>query len=212
MYKISKCAFTLAVMLQASTVFAADMAMASTTGNQIARAQFLQNDTVKLPTDFHHWVHVGTFVVESGINIFDNSKIVAPLFANTYIEPSAYRHYMETGKWADGSQIVKEFTAAQNGSNCDKVSHVCKTSLGNAVYQESYTGFGYMIKDKKHFPKEAGNWAYFTSGNVKPPYPETAKAEPLGKCAACHITHASDQDYVFAAQKIGLNRKSPNNN
>ncbi|MFG6656667.1 cytochrome P460 family protein [Scandinavium sp. M-37] len=201
----------LALFSQATTVFAVSKMDAPTDNEQIVRAHFQTDGSVNLPKDFHHWVHVGTFVKESGNNLFDNSKIVAPLIANTYIEPSAYRHYMATGNWADGSQIVKEFTDAENGENCDKVSHVCKTPFGTAIFQESYTGYGYMVKDKKRFPDVAGNWAFFTTGNVKPPYPETAKVEPVSKCLACHITHASDQDYVFAAQKIGLDRTSPNN-
>ncbi|MFI3014196.1 cytochrome P460 family protein [Klebsiella aerogenes] len=177
----------------------------------VVHATFEPDGSVKLPTDFHHWVHVGTFIKEQGINIFDNSKIVIPLIGNTYIEPGAFRYYMATGKWADGSQIVKEFTEAESGPECDTTTKQCRTELGEGIYQDRYAGFGYMIKDAKHFRKAAGNWGYFTSGHVTPPYPATAKAESVGKCAACHIAHASDQDFVFAAQKIGLERDNPDN-
>ena len=179
---------------------------------KIVRAQFKTDGTVILPVNYHQWVHVGTFIKESGINIFDNSTITAPLIGNTYIEPSAYRYYMATGKWADGSQIVKEFTEALTGYNCDnKNTHICKTAIGSGIYQNNYAGFGYMVKDKTRYPDEAGNWAFFTSGHLKPPYPETARLKDKGSCSACHITHASDQDYVFAAQKIGLERNNPAN-
>ncbi|MCT4704587.1 cytochrome P460 family protein [Enterobacteriaceae bacterium H16N7] len=179
---------------------------------QISRATFLADGEVKLPTDFHRWVHVGTFVKEDGINIFDNSKVEIPLIGNTYIEPSAYNHYMVTGEWADGSQIVKEFTEVEADKKCDlKGTHVCKTAFGTAIYQNNYAGYGYMVKDKQRFPKAAGNWAYFTTGHVKPPYPQAAKVKATADCAACHIAHAADQNYVFAAQKIGLERMNPNN-
>ncbi|HAV1831796.1 TPA: cytochrome P460 family protein [Enterobacter hormaechei subsp. steigerwaltii] len=182
------------------------------TSTKIVRATFSPDGAVVLPKDFHHWVHVGTFIKEDGINIFDNSKITAPLIGNTYIEPSAWKYYMSTGKWADGSQIVKEFTEAQAGDNCDnKTTHLCKTPIGAGIFQNNYAGFGFMIKDKARFPTAAGNWGFFTSGHLTPPYPETAKVEDIGKCSACHIAHASDQDYVFAAQKIGLDRASMNN-
>lgn len=194
-----------------SAADAESMAMDKAESLPIVRATFLADGSVKLPTDFHHWVHVGTFIKEEGINIFDNSKIVAPLIANTYIEPSAYRYYMMTGKWADGSQIVKEFTYGQSGENCDKKSHECKTPLGTGIFQNVYAGFGYMVKDKSRFKDAAGNWAYFISKNTTPPYSQTATAESTAKCASCHIAHASDQGYVFAAQKIGLERTNPNN-
>ena len=185
---------------------------AQTSSETIVRAQFSPKGEVVLPTDFRHWVHVGTFIKESGINIFDNSKITAPLIFNTYVEPSAYRHYMSTGQWADGAQIVKEITQAQSGNNCDdKVTHVCKTSIGAGIFQDSYEGIGYMVKDVKRFPNEAGNWAFFTSGHLKPPYPEMAMIKPQEDCAACHIKHANDQDYVFSAQKVGLDRSNPSN-
>ncbi|MFK3663255.1 cytochrome P460 family protein [Scandinavium sp. NPDC088450] len=211
MNKICFFIFSVAMTFQTTSAFASNASDKPMDIRPIARATFRADGAVKLPGDFHHWVHVGTFVKESGTNIFDGSKIDAPLIGNTYIEPSAYRYYMETGKWADGSQIVKEFTAAEKDKNCDPVSHVCKTPLGTAIYQENYTGFGYMVKDKKRFPNDAGNWAFFTSGNVKPPYPETAQKLPAAQCSACHIAHASDQDFVFAAQKIGLDRSNPNN-
>jgi len=210
---INKNAFMLAtvLLLPATTVFAVPKNDININNEKIVRASFQTDGSVNLPTDFHHWVHVGTFVKESGINIFDNSKIDAPLIGNSYIEPSAYRYFMATGKWADGSQIVKEFTVAENGDNCDKNTHICKTSLGSAIFQEKYTGYGYMVKDQKRFPQFAGNWAFFTTGNIAPPYPKTAKVESVSQCSACHIAHASDQDFVFAAQKIGLDRSSPNN-
>lgn len=182
------------------------------TSEKIVRATFKADGSVMLPVNYHHWVHVGTFIKESGINIFDNSKITAPLIGNTYIEPSAYRHFMATGEWADGSQIVKEFTEALAGYNCDnKDTHVCKTAIGSGIFQNNYAGFGYMVKDKKRYPDEAGNWAFFTSGHLKPPYPESAMRKAKESCSACHIRHASDQDYVFAAQKIGLERNNPAN-
>lgn len=180
--------------------------------DRIARAEFTSEGMVKLPTDFHHWVHVGTFIKENGINIFDGSKITVPLIGNTYVEPGAWSHFMATGKWGDGSQIVKEFTEAYAGENCDnETTHLCRTPIGIGIYQNNYAGFGYMVKDKKRFQDEAGNWAYFTSGHLKPPYPETATIKARENCASCHIQRASDQDYVFARQKIGLERNNPDN-
>lgn len=182
----------------------------SSNGNKVNSAKFLKNTEVVLPTDYRQWVHVGTFMQESGINVFDKSEVVVPIIGNTYIEPSAYKVYEKTGKWPDGTQIVKEFSQILDNGNCNKISHVCDTKLGQGIFQEKYTGFGYMVKDKKLFPNEAGNWAFFTTGNVQPPYARTAMKKPNGECLACHIKHASGQGYVFASQKLGLQKIKQN--
>lgn len=178
--------------------------MAKMVEEKIETATFDARGSVILPTDYHHWVHVGTFIKENGINIFDHSEIKIPIIGNTYVEPSAFRYYQKTGQWPNGAQIVKEFTQALDNKDCDKVSHVCNTALGSAIYQDKYIGFGYMVKDKKRFPTEAGHWGFFTTGKTELPYPRMAGLKASDQCADCHIAHAKEQDFVFAAQKIGL--------
>lgn len=173
---------------------------------KIHNAMFVKSDEVVLPTDYRGWVHVGTFIKESGINVFDKSKVVIPIIGNTYIEPTAYKYFVEKGEWPEGTQIVKEFSQILDNGNCNKISHVCNTNLGPGIFQDKYTGFGYMIKDKKRFPNQAGNWAFFTTGNIAPPYPKTAMKKNDSECLACHIQHASDQGYVFTSQKLGLQK------
>lgn len=211
MRAIKSIAFSVLLTVFFSTGYAVELT-SNIDSLQVSRATFSEDGKVTLPVDFHHWVHVGTFVKEDGINIFDGTKIIIPIVGNTYVEPSAWTHYMATGEWANGTQIIKEFTEVEADKKCDiKGTHVCKSAFGSAIFQNNYAGYGYMVKDKQRFPQAAGNWAYFTTGHVKPPYPETAKIKAIADCAACHIAHAADQDYVFSAQKIGLERSNPNN-
>ncbi len=55
-------------------------------------------------------------------------------------------------------------------------------------------GYEIALKSKKRFPKEPGNWAYFTYGHHAPPYDKSAKAQPAENCNACHESSASFDD------------------
>jgi hypothetical protein len=59
-----------------------------------------------------------------------------------------------------------------------------------------YSGFEITIKSKKLFPKEPGNWAYYTFGHKPEPYNSTAKQQPAEACNACHEAAAAE-DFVF---------------
>jgi hypothetical protein len=60
-----------------------------------------------------------------------------------------------------------------------------------------FIGLEATIKSAKHFPKEPGNWAYysFTTSDHKSLRP-VAKPFATDKCNACHQGAAAD-DFVF---------------
>ncbi|WP_189389337.1 hypothetical protein [Buttiauxella sp. B2] len=53
---------------------------------QVIKAEFNSEEAVKLPVGFRHWIHVGAFIKEKDIDIFDNRKITAPLIGNSFFE------------------------------------------------------------------------------------------------------------------------------
>jgi hypothetical protein len=134
----------------------------------------------------------------------DGSVLTTPQVMNAYVEPSALQVYEKTGSWPDGTQIVKEFSEIRTGKDCDTGTRICTSALGSGIFEIGFSGLATMVKDKKHFPKEAGNWAYFGFGHQPPPYQQTARAFPREQCAGCHIKNASDTGYVFSRAHIGL--------
>ncbi len=136
------------------------------------------------PTDYRSWVFIGTPLTPNDMN---NGKAAFPEFHSVYIDPMSYRHWKETGKFRDGTIIIKELSAVGKKAEVS----------GNGYFMGEFIGLEATIKSKKHFSNEPGNWSYFsftspTDGILK----AKAKAFATKDCNACHNASAAD-DFVF---------------
>jgi hypothetical protein len=149
-------------------------------------AMFKMNDKGELvkPEGYREWVYVGTPVTPNDMN---DGKAAFPEFHNVYIDPISYKHWKETGKFRDGTIIIK-----------DLVDVGSKAAVsGKGYFMGDFIGLEATVKSAKYFPKEPNNWAYFsfTTKDHKSLNP-VAKAFPTESCAACHQAAAAD-DMVF---------------
>lgn len=71
---------------------------------------FTESDQAELPRGYRSWVHAYVAWEPIATSLLDLKPTATPEFHNVYVEPYAYRTYMETGKWPEGSLIVKEFS------------------------------------------------------------------------------------------------------
>ena len=146
--------------------------------------RFNQSGELVRPTGYREWVYVGTPVTPNDLN---NGKAAFPEFHNVYIEPSAWRTWKRTGRFPDGTILMKELVSV--GSKA--------AVSGRGYFQGDFVGLEATIKDKQRFPKEPGNWGYFSfSTKDHKSLTKTAKAFPTGACNTCHQTNAAD-DFVF---------------
>ncbi len=134
------------------------------------------------PVGYRQWVYVGTPLTPNSLN---PPEAAFPEFHNVYIDPVSYVHYAETGKFREGTILVKELVSV--GSE-DEVS-------GKGYFMGDFVGLEATIKDSDRFPNEPANWAYFSFGHSYP-LAEAAEAFPAGACNACHEASAKD-DWVF---------------
>jgi hypothetical protein len=179
---------------------------ASFKDSTVARATFTHDGSIELPIGYRQWSHVGTSVKLRGINVLDGSPIATPEVLDAYVEPGAMAQFQKTGKWPDGAQIVKEYSAVRVEKRGDDQMGMADTSMGNGISEAHYDGLGMMVKDSKRFADAPGHWAYFSFGHKLPPYDSTARLRPLQQCASCHVRIASDTDYVVSRAHIGLAR------
>ena len=174
---------------------------------EVKRARFTQDGSAMRPAGWRQWVHVGTRYKPIGPNILDQKVTKTPEILNAYVEPSAMLVYQQTGRWAEGAQIIKEFTAVQVGLGCDPKTFICSTKFGDGIYESGFIGLGFMVKDAARFPYNPGHWGYFSFGHQPPPYLPIAK--PTTTCITCHVKLASDTDYVISQAHVGLDPKAP---
>ena len=136
------------------------------------------------PEGYREWIYVGAPVTPNDMN---DGKAPFPEFHSVYIDPGSYEHWKKTGKFREGTILVKELVSV--GSKA--------APSGKGYFMGEFIGLEATVKSSKHFPKEPGNWAYFsfTTKDHKTLNP-TATAFPTDACAACHKGSAAD-DMVF---------------
>ena len=134
------------------------------------------------PNGYRKWIYVGTPLTPHDMN---DGKAAFPEFHSVYIDPAAYDHYEQTGKFSDGTVMIKELITV--GAK--------QATSGSGYFMGDFTGLEVLIKDKKRFRDEPGNWGFFSFGHEYPLKP-TAKIQPTANCNDCH-GGAADDDYVF---------------
>ncbi len=147
--------------------------------------KFNDKNQLLTPEGYREWIFVGAPVTPNELN---DGKAAFPEFHNVYIDPTSYKHYKKTGKFRDGTILVKELVSVGAKS----------AASGNGYFEGDYIGLEATIKDSKRFAKEPGNWAYFSFRNadLSLPYKKTATAFPAAACNSCHEGSAAD-DWVF---------------
>ena len=150
-----------------------------------AAYKFNEKGELIKPEGYREWIFVGTPVTPNDMN---NGKDPFPEFLHVYIDPVSYKHYKDTGKFRQGTILVKELISVGSKS----------AASGNGYFQGEFIGLEATIKDSKMFPKEPGNWAYFSFSKPDHTLPvnATATAFPAAACNACHDAAAAE-DWVF---------------
>ena len=144
--------------------------------------QFDSSGELLQPTGYREWVYVGTPLTPNDMN---GGDAPFPEFHSVYINTKAWQAYKRTGKFPDGTVVVKELLSV--GSK--------QASSGKGYFMGEFIGLEAAVKDSKRFPEEPGYWAYFSFGHSYPLASKT-KAQITASCAACHQVLAAD-DMVF---------------
>ena len=145
-------------------------------------ATFNQTGELVRPTGYRKWIYVGTPLTPHDMN---DGKAAFPEFHSVYINPKAYDHYEKTGEFPDGTVLIKELVSV--GTK--------QATSGSGYFMGEFTGLEVLMKDKRRFQDEPGNWGFFSFGHEYPLH-STAKIQPTSNCNDCH-GGAADDDYVF---------------
>lgn len=150
----------------------------------VGAATFTKDGELIRPTGYRKWVFVGAPVTPHDMN---DGKASFPEFHNVYIDTHSYDEYVQTGKYRDGTVIVKELVSVGGKS----------ASSGKGYFQGEFIGLEALVKSTKFAKDEPGNWAFFSFTAAKgKPIIKTAKAFPTATCNSCHAE--ANEDYVFS--------------
>jgi hypothetical protein len=137
--------------------------------------EYTSDAQLKLPENYREWTYVTT-----GFDMSYNPNGSAPdhhMFDNVFVNPEAYKAFIETGTWPDKTMLVLEERMAEGKGSINQKGNFQGTDL---------MGLEAHVKDTAHFP---GKWAFFIFGDAKT---ATAKMVPTDMvCYSCHAEHAA---------------------
>ena len=134
------------------------------------------------PEDYRTWIFVGASLGLSYDE--DAAEREGPgAFTNVYIQPEAYRYFMETGEFPEGTMLPMD--VFRPGS---------RESINQAGYfEKDFLGMEVAVKDSERYPE---GWAYLSFRDRSGGLRESASAFPKERCYDCHAEHAAT-DNVF---------------
>lgn len=98
------------------------------------------------PKDFREWVFIGAPLTPNGLN---DGKANFPEFHNVYVQPAAFKAYRATGKWPEGTMMVKELQLVGGKAEFSDGSRY--EPSGRGYFPGAVNGLDVAVKDSKRF-------------------------------------------------------------
>src|SRR5215470_14864620 len=76
--------------------------------DKAAPVEFTADGKLKQPVGYRKWVYVGEVVTPNDMN---DGEASFPEFHSVYMDPESFAHYEKTGKYRDGTVLVKELSS-----------------------------------------------------------------------------------------------------
>ena len=149
-----------------------------TAENSSSTTTYTADGQLVFPANYREWIYLS-----SGIDMsyFQQGMAGHSMFDTVFVNPEAYKAFLQTGTWPDKTMLVLEVRGAGSDASINKSGHFQTTELmGREVH----------VKDESRFP---GKWAFFGFDDK-----ETAKMVPKeAACYSCHEHHgAVDTTFV----------------
>jgi hypothetical protein len=161
--------------------------------------QYDKDRALLLPERYREWVFAGASL---GLG-YDTAPGGHEMFNEVLIEPTAYRHFVKTGEFREGTMFVLLLQGADAG--------VLPGRRGR--FAGEIHGVEMAVKDRTRTPE---GWAYYGFGGMGDA--PARSAQPETGCANCHKQHGA-RDNVFlqfypmlaqaAGVKVDLKRVAP---
>jgi len=133
---------------------------------------YTADGNLKFPANYREWVYLTSGV---DMSYSPNMDMGHSMFDNVFVNPEAYKSFLQTGTWPEKTMLVLEARMAGSKGSINKNGHF---QTGEVMGREVH------VKDEARFP---GKWAFFGFDEGK-----TAKMVPAeAACYSCHSQHAA---------------------
>jgi hypothetical protein len=136
-----------------------------------AAARYTVAGELIFPADYRDWVFLTSGV---NMNYSDVSMGMGhDMVDNVFVDPKAWQTFKATGRWADGTVIVKEGRVGTSKGSINK---------SGTFQTEERFDLEVHVKDSKRFK---GGWAFFVNTDDKP-------AKPIPHDVSCYSCHTAN--------------------
>ena len=183
---------TLLVVVASRNFVSAQARQAASAKSADVMPRYDTNRNLVLLDDYRRWVLVGSSL---GLSYSEGGQ-GHQMFNTTLMEPSAHRHFIETGTFREGTMLA--LIGQGVGTNA--------TPARQGQFATDVHMLEMAVKDSKRVPE---GWAYYGFGGpMMGGYRSTAAPQPKANCFNCHAEHAA-RDNVFTQFYGLLNDASP---
>jgi hypothetical protein len=147
--------------------------------------QWASDTELLRPDNYREWVFLS-----AGLGMTYNDPATAkpsstPSFTNIFVNPPAYRKFVETGTWPDGTIFVLEARSSETVGSINK----------GGRFQTALRGIEAEVKDTKRFGPDG--WRFFLFGGGEKAKTQTGPQPKDSNCNTCHSEHgAVDNTFV----------------
>jgi hypothetical protein len=137
---------------------------------------FTADGKLEFPANYREWIYL-----TSGLNMsYAPGMAGHDMFDNVFVNPTAYKVFLETGTWPDQAMLVLEARGAGSKASINK---------SGRFQTDDVMGREIHLKDKR-LP---GGWAFYGFDETKPTTPFPHEMD----CYSCHEQHgAVDTTFV----------------
>lgn len=158
---------------------ATEAAAADTESVSAVMPSYNEEGRLLLPSGFRQWIFAGSSL---GLTYSEGKSSGQEMFHHTLIEPSAYRHFSETGEFREGTMLALLLHPTADGVLPGRQGRFA----GDVMAVEL------AVKDRE---RTSEGWAYYNFGS-REGLLESAEPFPAASCYSCHVEHAA-KDNVF---------------
>ena len=143
--------------------------------------KYVNGTSLVRPTDYREWIFLSSgldmnYNPPPGAGSPSQQQPQRHTFTNVFVNPSSYRSFVQTGKWADKTIFVLEARGA------DSVTRYFPANQ-TGQFQTTFAGLEANVKDSR-FPD---GWAFFGfNGTATSAERLSGDALARGQCVECH--------------------------
>jgi hypothetical protein len=130
--------------------------------------QFTREGRLVRPENYREWIFLSSGL---GMTYGPPASDGEPRFDNVFVNPSAYKMFLQTGAWPSGTVLVLEVRAAESRGSINRGGH----------FQNAVLGIEAHVKDEKRFPRR---WAFFGFREG-----QAVSEPPAAESSSCYTCH-----------------------